>query len=340
MSGTPRVIVAGAGVLGLCAALELAWRGAAVTVCDPGGSTPPNASAVAAGMLAPVFEAVLDPEARPHLDLLLAARDLWPGFAQRAGVAVDRSGAIAVGGDAWLEQVAARFAGLGLRPTEIPARTAEGLAPGLSSGFGRALLTREDWRVDAPGALAALRAAAQAAGVSFRSEAVRHAGEAEALVVATGAGAGLAEAAPELARLSPIKGQLVRFQAPAAGVSVRTEGAYAAPGAALAVGATMEPGRGDTAIDPAEAARLAEAGRRLFPALAETPYQAAAGVRAATADGLPLAGPSAAPGIWLAAGARRNGWLLAPLVAATVATMILGGEPGPHARRLHPGRFG
>jgi glycine oxidase len=35
-----------------------------VTVCDPGRG--PNASAVAAGMIAPVFEAVLDVRARPH----------------------------------------------------------------------------------------------------------------------------------------------------------------------------------------------------------------------------------------------------------------------------------
>src|ERR1700756_3309264 len=70
--------VAGAGALGLSCALALSDAGYSVTVCDPG---PPlgNASGVAGGMLAPVFEAVLDAEATAHFDLLLGARDLWPG---------------------------------------------------------------------------------------------------------------------------------------------------------------------------------------------------------------------------------------------------------------------
>ena len=46
------ILVVGAGVLGLCTAAELARRGHAVTVVDPGGL---NASAVAAGMIAPAM---------------------------------------------------------------------------------------------------------------------------------------------------------------------------------------------------------------------------------------------------------------------------------------------
>ena len=87
-------MIAGAGVLGLATALALADAGCDVTVCDPGGA---NASSIAAGMIAPVFEAVLDPAARAHFDILLAARDLWPALAQRAGIALDRCGAVAVG---------------------------------------------------------------------------------------------------------------------------------------------------------------------------------------------------------------------------------------------------
>jgi glycine oxidase len=41
----------------------------------------------------------------------------------------------------------------------------------------------------------------------------------------------------------------------------------------------------------------------------------------------------------LAVGARRNGWLLAPLVARTVAAYVAGEDPGPHAARLDPRRF-
>lgn len=337
MSGTPRVTVAGAGVLGLTTALALADTGASVVVADPGG---PNASSVAAGMLAPVFEAVLDETARPHLDLLLAARDLWPALAQRAGIALDRSGALAVGREAWLDGLAARFAALHERPVELDWTMAEALAPGLSDAFERALFSREDWRVDAPSALGALARAAEAAGVQFAPKILRGRGQSDVLVIATGAAEGLAEVAPELSALSPIKGHIVRVAAPAAGAVVRAEGVYAAPGAGMILGATMEPGRADAAIDQEAAAPLLAAGLKLFPGLTGAPVQIAAGVRAATPDGLPMAGATAAGDVMLAAGARRNGWLLAPLVAQVVAACVTGRDPGPLAARLDPRRFG
>ena len=336
MSGPPRVTVAGAGVLGLTTALALADAGCEVTVCDPGG---PNASSIAAGMLAPVFEAVLDESARPHLDLLMAARDLWPGLAARAGIALDRSGAMAVGDETWLERVMHGFAALQIRPTEIGGETARGLAPGLSEAIDEALLTREDWRVEAPAALGALSAAAVAAGVGFQRKIVRDRGDADVLVIATGAMEGLAGVAPELAGLTPIKGHIVRVAAASAGAIVRGDGVYAAPGAGMAFGATMEPGRGDVAIEEAKAAPLLAAGLRLFPGMRGAPIQIATGVRAATADGLPLAGESATPGVMLAAGSRRNGWLLAPLIARTVAARVTGGDPGAYAARMDPARF-
>jgi glycine oxidase len=62
-------------------------------------------------------------------------------------------------------------------------------------------------------------------------------------------------------------------------------------------------------------------------------------VRAATPDGLPMAGFSAADGAILAVGARRNGWLLAPLVAQVVAACVMGRDAGPYAARLDPARF-
>ncbi len=330
------VTVAGAGVLGLSCAVALADAGCRVTVCDPGG---PNASSIAAGMIAPVFEAVLDEAARPHLDLLMAARDLWPGFASRTGVALERSGALAVGDEAWLEKVAAGFARLHLRPTEIGGATARGLAPGLADTWDHALLTREDWRVDAPTALGALKRAAAAAGVEFRAAVARDRGQADMLVAAPGAHGAASQLAPELAELAPIKGHIVRVAAEVAGAVVRSEGVYAAPGSGMAFGATMEEGRDDVGIDEDLGAKLLFSGLRLFPSLRGAPIQRAAGVRAATADALPLAGASAAPGVILAAGARRNGWLLAPLVAQAVAAAVTGADPGPYAARLDPARF-
>lgn len=329
--------MAGAGVLGLTTAIALADAGCAVVVVDPGG---PNASSVAAGMIAPVFEAALDPAARAHFDLLLAARDLWPALAARAGISLDRSGALAVGSDAWLGDVEKALAALNERPSEIGERTAQALAPGLSDAYETALLTREDWRVEAPAALAALAAAAEAAGVVFLPRVMRGRGEADVLVIATGAAEGMATTAPELACLSPIKGHIVRVAGPAQGAVVRTDGLYAVPGGGMIFGATMEPGRADAAVDEVQAGPLLAGGLKLFPGLAGAAYQISAGVRAATPDGLPLAGPSAAPGVMLATGARRNGWLLAPLVAQAVTAHVVGRDPGTFAARMAPARFG
>jgi glycine oxidase len=166
-------------------------------------------------------------------------------------------------------------------------------------------------------------------------------GEADWLVVATGAGQDLRAVAPELSHLTPIKGQILRFASRRGGrISLRSEDAYAVPGAAgLAVGATMEPGRTDTAVDPVALEPLVRAAGRLFPDLTQASFSASAGVRAATPDGLPMVGRAQTPGIVLAVGARRNGWLLAPLAAEIVTACVLGRDSGPYAARLDPARF-
>jgi glycine oxidase len=111
-----------------------------------------------------------------------------------------------------------------------------------------------------------------------------------------------------------------------------------APGG-LTVGATMQAGAADRAVEPDQAAPLEAAGARLFPALAGARFEAETGVRAATPDGLPLVGRGRHHGVLLAVGARRNGWLLAPLVARLIAACVTEGEAGPYAERLSPARF-
>ena len=86
----PRVAIVGAGVAGLACALRLADDGWRVTVHDD--SPPANASGIAAGMLAPASEALLD-AAGPY-DMLRHARDLWPDLGARIGEAPSRDGAL------------------------------------------------------------------------------------------------------------------------------------------------------------------------------------------------------------------------------------------------------
>lgn len=341
MAKAPTITVAGAGALGLATALALADAGAKVTVFDPAAPLA-NASGVAAGMLAPAFESALDPAATLHFDLLMAARNLWPGMEARLGVPIDRAGAVAVGGRDFLARADEGLRRLGLHPTELGPTTLQGLAPGLDPTWTTGLLTREDWRIEAAEVIAALRAAAQAKGVVFRQAAATGFEGADTLVIATGAGRDLAVVAPELSHLSPIKGHILRAETePYGGIVVRGEGAYVttAPGG-MTIGATMQAGIADPRVVEAEAEPLRAAGARLFPEIARSGAIASAGVRAATPDGLPMVGRGRHHGVLLAVGARRNGWLLAPLAARIIAACVTEGEAGPFAARLDPARFG
>lgn len=336
MSLPLRIAVAGAGVLGLASALALARAGAQVTVHDPSPESA-NASSVAAGMLAPVSEALTDPTAAPHFDLLLAAQGLWPDFARSYGLNLHRSGAVLLGDAARLAALSAAAADLGSPP--LP--SVEVVAPFLSSDGGppvSGLRVEDDWRVEA-GDLTRLARAAQDLGVAFRTTPPK-AGDHDLLVIATGASRAFLPTAPELAALTPIKGHILRYPGVHhSGPVLRGAGAYASPSRnGLLVGATMEVGEGRDGVDPDIAAGLAARGEAVFPGLVGQTWTAAAGVRAATPDGLPLVGPSIRPGVILACGARRNGWLLAPLVGALVAAYAQGRDPGPWAARLDPRR--
>ena len=74
-----RVLVRGAGIIGLAVAEELLLRGHRVRVVDPAPCS--GASGVAAGMLAPAAEASW--AAPGVLDLGLRGLALWPGYAER-----------------------------------------------------------------------------------------------------------------------------------------------------------------------------------------------------------------------------------------------------------------
>ena len=351
-----RIVVAGAGVLGAAIALVLAREGASVTLADP-SPLGENASGVAAGMLAPAFEAVLDPLMAAHFDLLKAARDLWPGFA--AGLAgaelgLRRSGAvwIEIGEDTGsLDRHERALRAAGAQAERLSADRVRRLLPGVQVGAG-GVHTTEDWRLSPALALAVLRQAAVQSGVTIAERRLigfdagtahlsnGDAVAADAVVLATGAGR--SDLAPETSCLSPIKGHILTLpgarddNAPV----VRCEGGYIVAGPdGLHLGATMETGRDDAAIDPAIVARLRAAGASLYPHLASAPFTARTGVRAATPDGLPLVGLSSRAGVYLATGARRNGWLLAPLVARMTAAYLAGGDPGPYASLFAARRF-
>lgn len=329
------VLVIGAGALGLATAFELARRGRSIAVLDRGGGA--SASAVAAGMIAPALEAATEDVTPDRAALLRQAAAPWPAFAAAAGVVLDRTPGEWRGPGA--VEIAARLSRLGFR----------------FERDGDRLTVADDAQVHPPQAMAALRRAIQGRGgrlVDVQVDRVERGDDGwsaagltgDALVIATGASAALsglpAAAARALARIEPVRGQIGVSAEPLTDRVVRGRGAYVAPwGEGAVVGATMEPGRRDLQPDAAAAARLLEAAAVL---LGRTPDPARidwrVGVRGASADGLPLAG-LAGPGLALATAPRRNGWLLAPLVARTVASALEGRPATPVAAALDPLRF-
>jgi glycine oxidase len=322
-----RVVVAGAGAIGSVCALVLARSGAKVTLADP-AVVGDNASGVAAGMLAPVCEALFDPKSAGHLPLLLDARSAWDRILPDLAASIDRSGAVIEAADPEALRAKARATGTDLE--SIAVDEARRLCPGLAPS-GPFLFTPEDWRLDPRAMLAALHEALRAAGGDHvRADAADLA--ADILIRATGAGAGF----------TPIKGQILRFSGsgPARGPVVRGEGIYVAPSATgMIAGATMEEGRADRVIEAEAVARLRERAVRLFPGLQVAEVTALAGVRAATPDGLPLVGPADESGVLVARGARRNGWLLAPLIAEVMLERLAGGARSAAAVAFDPARL-
>lgn len=335
------VIVVGAGVLGLATAARLAHAGLAATVLDPDPEQG-GASAVAAGMISPGFELALGDRrlTAAHAPLHRAAWEAWPAFAETAGIALRRDGARWVG-----------FAG------DLPERFAHAGFPTAPTEDG--FFAPEEGLVEPRSALARLRAAVAEAGgrvesaraLALRADPERPAVEtiggrleADRVIVACGwatarLGGPLTKAAMQV---SPIKGQIAILRPPgAAPLSVlRGPGVYAVPrpDGTVAVGATMEPGRSDTGLDPGMLAGLRLAAADLSPLLEGSELvRGEAGVRGASPDGLPLVGRAAA-GVEVALAPRRNGWLLAPLVADVLLASAKGDEH-PFAARLDPLRF-
>lgn len=342
------MLIAGGGALGAALAVVLARAGPRVTLADP-ALTGANASGVAAGMLAPVFESLFDagPEA---LETLRGARDLWPIFAASVGIDLDRTGAMVVGSEGELDEWEARLKAWGAAGTRLSPIQTQARSPWVVGGLD-GLYTDEDWRLDAKSALRTLYDAGERAGVrrlavcvdGFEPGCARlvtgETIDADILIIATGASRNLIDIAPELGALTPIKGHILR--APSlllTGPTVRFEGGYICPaGDGAIIGATMEFGRDDAVVDPGSVQRIRNLAAPVLPAIATAPFTAAVGVRADTPDHRPLVGPSATPSVWLAVGARRNGWLLAPMIAQAVGRGVIGGDV---EAVFDPGRFG
>jgi glycine oxidase len=161
-----------------------------------------------------------------------------------------------------------------------------------------------------------------------------------AVVLACGAWSGRAEWLPEAARppVRPVKGQVLELRcrdgaAPCERI-LASERVYLVPRAdgRLIVGATVEEQGFDTAVTAGGVHELLREAYRLLPDIAEMELvEAAAGLRPGTPDNLPLIGPAPLDGLLWATGHYRNGILLAPLAAQTLADLLQRSYFHPHS---------
>ncbi len=362
---SPRILIAGAGVIGLALALTLARRGARVLVSEAtrvGG----GASAAAAGMLTPFYET--DPHSDAHPDLAaLAAESLrrWPAFAAGlcADVGLRQRGVVYVARNAADGARLERAMAASQAPvSRLDAAGVRALEPAISGEIERAAFAQTEGQVDVRLLLPVLADACRRAGVVFDegSEVIavhQIGGRARGLMRADGrveggdcvviaAGAWARRRFSDLAglgHLAPVKGQICAVDAPGVQLDrpIEGPGVYLTPrGGEILVGATREPGEWSLRVDPVAIAGLLAAACLLAPGLAGARVTAQwAGLRPGMPDRAPVLGQSSLKGAYVACGHGRNGVLLAPVTADILADQILGGPPDPLALRFAPMRF-
>jgi glycine oxidase len=352
----PSVAIIGAGVVGLGIAWRIAGR-AAVTLFDR-GKAGSGASHAAAGMLAACCEAEPGEEALIALGRESQAR--WPAFAEEllrvSGIDVElrREGilhlALTADDQAEIAQRLEFQRQLDLPLEWLSAAATRAREPHLAGKIAGALFSPEDHQVDNRKLVQALRVAAEAAGAKICEhrpvkEIVVQSGRAKGVllqdetvaaadIVVLAAGAwsrGIGGLPPDRQPpVRPLKGQVLTLQmdasAPLITHVVWAPGAYMVPrrDGRLIVGATVEEKGFDETITAGGVLTLLEAAWRAVPAVEDLPIEEiCVGHRPGSRDDAPILGRGPLEGLFYATGHHRNGILLAPVTADTMARLIL-----------------
>jgi glycine oxidase len=330
-----------------------------------------EASWAAAGMLSPLAEAA---GPGPMLDLLLAAREMYPAYLEALREETGTDCGYSAAGTLYLAlreedepELAERFAwqsAAGLAVERLDAAATREAEPGVSPAVRMALRFPGDHQVDNRALGAALWSAARSAGAEFRlgaravrllCEGGRAAGvaladggriAAGAVVLAGGAWAGRLEGLPRPVPVEPVHGQLAAIESvpPLFRHVVDTPRCYLVPRGPgrVIVGATVEHTGLRKAVTPWGLMRLLGAAVEAAPALEHAPLaEFWSGLRPGTPDDLPILGPDPGlPGLVYATGHYRNGILLAPLTGEAVGGLLAGEGWPAELEAFGIGRFG
>jgi glycine oxidase len=373
---TAEVVIAGGGVIGTAIAWRAAAAGLDVVLVDPARGD--AASLVAAGMLAPVSEALFGEGALLRVNLLAVGR--FGSFADELEgatghqVGVRREGTMAIAYDpgdfAALMRLTAFRRSAGLDAEELDSRACRKLESFLTPDVHGGVLFAGDWSVDNRRYAAALREAAVAANVRIvrdRVTGVRvHDGRAsgvrladggdigsDAVVVAAGSWSGAVAGLPGPLRAAvrPVKGQLLRLRHPAGmppvishtiRATVRGADVYLVPRAdgEVIVGATQEERGPDQTVTAGAVHDLLHDAMSVLPVTSELILaETCAGLRPGTPDNGPIVGDAGVEGLLLATGHYRNGILMSPVTADAIVACLTGHLPAAEWAPFTPGRF-
>lgn len=365
------IVIIGAGVIGLSIGWELVRAGRPVTIVerDVAGH---GTSWLAAGMLA--ADAEIGFEEMDLYRLSRASLDRWPEFAARveedSGLTVDyrTEGTLIVADDrdsaVSLRRVFDFQRSQGLQVKWLTGAEALEIEPFLAPRLAAAIWSKPDHQVDNRRLVTALREAFIRCGGVLREHTevesilpdanapnvLLQGGErVEAACVVLAAGVwsgmipGLIEHAHALVR--PVKGQIVQLaiERPFALTHVvRGPQAYLAPKSdgRLVVGGMMEEMGFDTRVTAGGMYRLLEGAWEVVPGIYDLPVTDTwAGLRPGTRDNAPILGWSSSPGVMIATGHFRHGFLLTPITAETITQLLLKNETSPLLVPFSPHRF-
>jgi glycine oxidase len=365
-------LVVGGGVIGLAAAYRLAATGASTCLIDASGTR--GASWAAAGMLAPISEAIFGEQDLTRLNLAAVAafRDFAAELLELTSMPVGlrTEGTLAVAFDADDKAALGRLtdfrASLGLQTESLTGRQSRELEPYLATGVRAGVLATDDLSVDNRQYAGVLRQACELAGVEFVTGQVTGLIETSGRIcgVTTEDGRQFAASTVVLAAgaltarlvdlpIEPVKGQILRLAIPdrlrSAGPVLRhtvrgivrgTE-VYLVPrsNGEVVVGATSEQQGFDVTVTAGGVYELLRNAYELLPISSEFSFvEARAGSRPGTPDNGPLVG-ELRPGLIIAAGHYRNGILLSPLTATAVVRLVAGQPLAEEWKAFHPQRF-
>ena len=348
------VIVVGGGIIGLSLSIALHKRGLHVLVVER-GEPGREASHAAAGMLADcpletptALQALATASARMYPEFVLELQD-------ESGINVDLRDQ---GTLLFLppEQVPEQLEFCATNPLPIPLGELE---PALAEVNFPAFYLKER-SVDPRALVAAALKSAKHRGIDISSgttvtEVLLSDGRVSGIRtdrtqyhaprVVNCAGAWAGNFPPHGFPARPVKGQMLAVawsRHDALRHVIRTPEVYLVPrsNGRILIGSTLEEAGYDKRTDPDTIHRLHQAAIRLVPELREARIlEAWAGLRPGTPDNIPILGATSTPGYFVATGHFRDGILLTPITAHTMAQVITGAHADYDLAAFSPTRF-